>query len=219
MQQFDHHVIRLLVGVISIFMPLVLYLVAYGIPLTSISQSYHLRPTHDLFVGLLFAIAALFSSFSDDEASVRRLPVLASLLAVLIAVAPCADAGAITWLSATHYLAAVMLFSILGYYCWRFRNKAREKFKERRFPETRRREYVYVLCLVGIIVCVLGSLAMAAFARFDVNAVEARWPTYVFCLEALGLISFGCSWFIASRILPWFTNKEERIRFKNGKAS
>jgi hypothetical protein len=43
-----------------------------------------------------------------------------------------------------------------------------------------------------------------------------KYPSYVFWLEALGLMSFGVSWLAASRVLPVVTNELERVRLGKG---
>ncbi len=61
MQQIDHRVIKLAIGVIALSLAFFMQ-IASGVSLRSISESYHYR-ARDWFVGLLFAVAALFLSF------------------------------------------------------------------------------------------------------------------------------------------------------------
>lgn len=65
MQQIDHRVIKLVVGVIAVSLALFMQ-IASREPLRSISESYHYR-ARDLFVGLLFAVAAMFISHGALE--------------------------------------------------------------------------------------------------------------------------------------------------------
>lgn len=125
MQQIDHRIIKLIVGVIAISLASFMQ-VASGELLHSVSESYHYR-ARDWFVGLLFAVAALFFSFKGENTFERKLTFLASLCAMLVAVAPCACARPTTIIAVFHFPAAASLFAILGYFCWRFRNTAMGK--------------------------------------------------------------------------------------------
>ena len=210
MQQIDHRVIKLMVGIIAVFMAFFMQFIS-GEVLNSISESYHYR-ARDWFVGLLFAVAALFLSFSGESKFERVLTVLASLLAAIVAIAPCAcdrEPGA---LSALHFPAAAGLFAILGYFCWRFRRTARSKIA--RYPEANTRVRVYTMCLIGMVGCAVMALAYVVAA----DAIDERFPNYIFWLEALGLVSFGFSWLAASRTLPLVTNTRERFRIPEGRS-
>ena len=106
MQQIDHRVIKLIVGLIAISLALFMQL-ASGKPLHSISESYHYQ-ARDWFVGLLFAVSALFFSFKGENSFERKLTTLASLCAALVAVAPCACERGATLTSAFHFPAAAV---------------------------------------------------------------------------------------------------------------
>ena len=210
MQQIDHRVIKLVVGLIAVFMASFMQLMA-GEPLASISDSYH-HSARDWFVGLLFAIAALFLSFSGENRFERTLTLAASFLAAVVAIAPCTCGGVTTAVSALHFPASACLFAILGYFCWRFRKTA--KLKVNRYPQARIRVHVYELCFAGMVI----SWVMAAVYFAAPTAINAAFPAYVFWLEALGLVSFGFSWLAASRVLPVITNRRERFRLHSSQA-
>lgn len=210
MQQIDHRVIKLLVGVIAVSLAFFMQLVS-GVVLLSISESYHHR-ARDWFVGLLFAVAALFLSFSGKNRFERILTIAASILAAIVAVAPCRCGTHSSPWSGFHFPAAAGLFAILGYFCWRFRRTALSKVTM--YPEARNRARVYTLCLAGMIGCGLMALAYVLFEA----EVLALCPAYVFWLEALGLVSFGVSWLAASRTLPLLTNVRERFDIMQGRA-
>lgn len=132
MQQIDHRVIKLVVGIIAVSMAFIMQ-IASGEHLTSISEAYHYR-ARDMFVGLLFAVAAMFVSFKGENSLERRLTLLASLCAVLVAIAPCECGRSRTWLTAFHFPAAAGVFMIFGYFCWRFRRTAMAKISSRVLP-------------------------------------------------------------------------------------
>jgi hypothetical protein len=210
MQQIDHRVIKLLVGLIAVSMALFLQAIS-GELLHSISESYYYRG-RDWFVGLLFAVSALFLSFKGVGGPERKLTLLASLLATIVATAPCECGRPHGAVSMLHYPAAAVLFAILGYFCWRFRETA--KSKTAKYPEAANRVHVYSACLAGM----LGCGAMALVYAFAQKAIDARFPDYVFWMEALGLMSFGFSWLAASRTVPFLTNPAERFRITEGRA-
>lgn len=184
-------------------MPLFWYGLAANSSLRSISQSYHEPETRDGFVGLLFAVAALFLSFSGKYRYERYGTILAGLLAVIVALVPCANSEELTSAAYGHYLAAVGLFVILGGFCWRVRKTALGQFHERKYEEARYRAGIYSLCLAGM----LGCFALGLSGYFLKDAIKSSWPTFIFCLEALGLMSFGLSWLTAIRVLPITTHR------------
>jgi hypothetical protein len=210
MQQIDHRVIKLLVGLIAVFLVFFMQLIS-GELLHSISESYHFR-ARDWFVGLLFAVAALFLSFKGENWFERTLTAVASILAAVVAIAPCACNRLPGPLSVLHFPAAGGLFMILGYFCWRFRRPAASKIKE--YPEAEIRVHVYSVCLIGMLGCgLMATTYVAAKVYFD-----EKFPNYIFWIEALGLTSFGFSWLAASRTIPIITNTRERFRISEGRA-
>lgn len=210
MQQIDHRVIKLLVGLIAVSLALFMQL-ASGELLHSISEAYHHR-ARDWFVGLLFTVAALFLSFKGENGFERKLTMLASLGAVLVAVVPCECGRKASAISVLHFPAAGVVFAIMGYFCWRFRRTARSKAV--RYPEAGMRAHIYTACLAGMLVC---GLMAAGYAIWH-ERIDAVFPNYLFWLEALGLVSFGVSWLTASRTIPFLVNPLERYRLLDGRA-
>lgn len=210
MQQIDHRIIKLIVGVIAISLALFMQL-ASGELLHSISESYHYR-ARDWFVGLLFAVAALFFSFKGENGRERKLTILASLCAALVAVAPCECQRTPSPISAFHFPAAAGVFAIMGYFCWRFRKTA--KSKAGKYSEAMRRARIYTTCLIGMIVCGVMAIAYAVAHK----SIDTAFPNYIFWLEAIGLVSFGVSWLTASRTIPVITNPQERFHILDGRA-
>lgn len=210
MQQIDHRIIKLIVGVIAVSLALFMQ-VASGELLHSISESYHYR-ARDWFVGLLFAVAALFLSFKGGNSRERKLTILASLCAALVAVAPCECGRTPNLMSVFHFPAAAGVFAIMGYFCWRFRKTAMTKVE--RYPEAKKRAHVYTACLLGMITCGVMAIAYAVASK----RIDATFPNYIFWLEAIGLVSFGVSWLTASKTIPVITNPQERFHILEGRA-
>ena len=214
MQQIDHRVIKLIVGIIAISLASFMQL-ASGELLHSVSESYHYR-ARDWFVGLLFAVAALFFSFKGENSFERKLTLLASLCAMLVAVAPCACARPTTIIAVFHFPAAAGVFAILGYFCWRFRRTAMTKIEK--YPEAANRVHIYSACLLGMAICWLMTITYVIAYLIAGNLFDEKFPNYVFWLEAIGLVSFGVSWLTASRTLPLIANPNERFRIPEGRA-
>lgn len=210
MQQIDHRIIKLIVGVIAVSLALFMQIASVE-PLHSISESYYYQ-ARDWFVGLLFAVSALFLSFKGENGYERKLTILASLCAALVAVAPCECGRSASLMSALHFPAAAGVFAIMGYFCWRFRKTA--KSKTDKYPEAQRRAQVYTACLLGMSIC--GVMAIAYVIAG--HRIDAVLPNYLFWLEAIGLISFGVSWLTASRTIPIITNPRERFHVLAGRA-
>lgn len=210
MQQIDHRIIKLIVGIIAVSLALFMQ-VASGEPLNSISESYHYR-ARDWFVGLLFAVAALFLSFKGENSFERKLTILASLCAALVAIAPCECGRTPGIISAFHFPAAAGVFAIMGYFCWRFRRTA--KSKSGKYPEANTRAAVYTACFIGMLVCGMMAVVYVVASK----RIDEVFPSYIFWLEAIGLVSFGVSWLTASRTIPVITNPQERFHILDGRA-
>lgn len=67
---FDYHAIRLMIGLITLFFPLVVIILASEIT-DSISWSYHTN-AHDFFVGFLFVIGAFLMSYKGHKHIVHK---------------------------------------------------------------------------------------------------------------------------------------------------
>jgi hypothetical protein len=210
MQQIDHRIIKLIVGVIAVSLALFMQL-ASGELLHSISESYHYR-ARDWFVGLLFAISALFLSFKGENRFERKLTLLASLCAALVAVAPCECGRTPSLVAVFHFPAAASVFAIMGYFCWRFRRTAMSKAAK--YPEAKNRVHIYTACLIGMLICGAMAISYAVASK----KIDAVFSNYIFWLEAIGLVSFGASWLTASRTLPVITNPQERFHILDGRA-
>jgi len=210
-QQIDHRIIKLIVGLVAVGLATSVQWLAQT-NLNSISASYYYASSRDVFVGSLFVVGALFSSFTGATCAERLLTLVASALAVIVALKPCGcgptgEAG-----SALHFPAAIGLFAILAYFCWAFRNRARGKLID--YPkQANRRVVMYTICFYGMVL----TIALGATYFFATKRVQQFCPDFLFWVEALGLVSFGVSWLTASRIFPWFTHPNERYRWTEGK--
>jgi hypothetical protein len=207
-QQIDHRIIKLTIGCIALGLAFFVQLLS-GTTLNSISESYH-YPSRDYFVGGLFSVSVLFFSFRGNSALERILTIIACVFAVIVAIAPCACSRPPHVGSALHFPAAIGLFVILGYFCWAFRRRASKKL----YAEAKIRMKIYSLCLGGMVVVLLSAI----YYKTNQEHLDIVFPAYLFWMEALGLVSFGLSWLVASRTLPLISNPHERYRITDGRA-
>ena len=204
LQQIDHRVVKLAIGLIALFMAPCMWLIA-GYKTPSISDSYY-SPARDYFVGALFAVGGLFLAVKGATVGERRLSLLASICAAVVATCPCYSSLAPDKGSALHFPAAGILFAILAYFCWAFRQRALQRIG----PHTRAnvRVKIYGLCLAGMV----SMLPLAGYLLLNQEAVLKQYPSFIYWIELIGLVSFGISWLTASRTLPIFAKPAERYR-------
>ncbi|MFG1496626.1 hypothetical protein ABMA57_08330 [Saccharospirillum sp. HFRX-1] len=210
-KEIDHHVLRLIVGLIALLLPLFVIVLTTGNPLGSISASYHDDgAARDVFVGSLFAMAAFLFAYNGDHARQSTLSKLAAVSAVCIALFPTAGVSApdtlATWVGVVHYLAAAVLFAVLAYFCWSFSCTAKNKGGT--YREAGIRSLIYRVCLVGIGLAIVFMLAYLGFEEY----LDEHFPRYIFFFEWLGLLAFGIAWLVASRIIPVITHRDERLK-------
>ena len=94
------------------------------------------------------------------------------------------------------------MFLILAYFSYGFYRRARDKGH----TEANVRAGIYALCTLVIV---------ASIVTLGVHAViggSGTGPDYVtYWGETFGLVSFGVSWLVASRVLPGLTRQDERF--------
>jgi TRAP-type C4-dicarboxylate transport system permease small subunit len=99
-----------------------------------------------------------------------------------------------------HAIAASVMFLILAYFCWRFFERARDKYLiDPSHSQAKVRGVIYRICLVTSLGVIAASLANEWFKWTRTH------PYLVFGFETAGLVAFGLSWMTASRVL--------RVRF------
>ena len=167
---FDHRRLRLLIGIIAFLLPLVVDIVAAD-ELVSISASYHTE-ARDVFVGLLFVIAALMASYrghSRIESVALRAAAAATVCIALFPAGPMDQSG---WESDFHDLCALVLFSILAYFCLGpFRRRTRGHSGKKG-----RRERIYLVCGCIILAAMVGlGAATWALPEETVGAYEMTY--------------------------------------------
>lgn len=199
---FDYKALRLIVGMIAFALP---YLVIWisDQRLASISASYY-TAARDVFVGLLFVVAAFLWAYNGHTRREKAASKVASIAAALVALFPtsCADCPTDTN-AIIHSLAAIVLFSILAFFCL---GPFRKNTKRQR-GKKRRRAVIYLLCGWVIVLAMLFALA-AKLALPDVRLAELR---LVYWVELISLNAFGIAWITAGKYIPILVDKDEAL--------
>ena len=200
---FDYRALRLLMGAIALSMPFVVRALA-GESLPSISASYY-TAARDSFVGMLFVVGAFLWAYNGHTPSEGNASRVAALAALCVAVFPttCSDCQAtpVSWI---HYIAAVILFSILAYFClgpFRERTKGQPGKKGRRAK-------IYFVCGWTIILCMLAAVLAKAVLPADL----ADKLEVTFWAEAIALVAFGVAWITAGKFIPLLVDDSEALR-------
>lgn len=236
---FSYLTLRLVVGVIALLLPVLTPLISTT-PLSSISGSYHTE-ARDIFVGSLFVVGALLLAYNgrphppleraesiiirvirkllnvDAVSEERVVSSIGAVAAIGAAIYPtaCNGCGADPK-SVIHYFAAVILFFTIAYFClsvFRTRAKAKAKEKDEATVEAKPgskqklRAFIYLVSGWGIVASMLGAGA----AQLILPAETRTALAITYWAETVSLVLFGFSWLTASRIIPWFVDKDEQL--------
>lgn len=186
--------VRLIIGVIAISLPFLTNWLAGG-QLPSISASYYAGDwPRNIFVGFLIAISALLLSYNGNNYYEFVISKIGAVATFLIATFPEQKEG-LEWV---HGLASFIMFTVLALFCFQFYKSARDQPS----PQSTIRATIYLICGITII---LSMLAVILKSHIPINRLT-------FYAETIGLLAFGLSWLISSRILPVVTAIDERIK-------
>ena len=198
--EINQYTIKFLIGFVALALPVVELLLSRG-TISSISASYWYDAggpwPRNIFVGALFAIAALLASYNGTSEMQLVLGKAAAVAAVVIAMFPC-YCGDMTHeiISGVHGAAAGVMFAVLAWFCWDFIHRAKTKLHDNRRTGAKRRIGIYSTCGVGMLIAVVLFIAHAVLPKNESNEYLVFWG------ETFGLVSFGVSWLTASRKLP-----------------
>ncbi len=212
---FDYRALRLLVGLVAFALPVVAPFIS-STPLSSISASYHTE-ARDVFVGLLFVIGALLFAYNGHKPPEKWVSKGASLAAIIVAIFPTScDLCESDIISVIHYVAAVVLFSTIAYFCLRpFRERAKEKAQEAKGragsleaeKKAQRRATIYLVCGLIILGCMLGVGA----TQFTMSVATRKALAITFVAEFIALWAFGIAWIVAGKVIPPLVDKEDML--------
>lgn len=204
---FDYRALRLLMGLIAFSLPFVVSFIS-SVSLPSISFSYHTE-ARDAFVGMLFVVGAFLWAYNGHSLQEGVASKVASLAAVFVAIFPTSNnlcESDIT--SKIHFFAAVVLFSILAYFCFApFRKNTKGQGGKKG-----RRSKVYFSCGCIMIICMLS----VAIEKLTLPCETIKTLNITYWAEAIALVAFGVAWIVAGKIISPLVDKDEALRlFRN----
>lgn len=215
-EEINSHTIKLLIGVIAISLATLTSL-STKVELWSISEAYWAGgPARTIFLGFLFAIAALLFAYNGTSTTEMIMSKIASIAAVCVAMFPCDCECRLKRpleypceiIPSTHFIAAAVMFLILVFFCYAFYKRAlKPKSGEKKVSaEAKLRAFIYAACALTIIAVIIAVV----YDSVTHGSIVTRFQTFIFYAEATGLIAFGVAWLVASRTLPLITAPFER---------
>jgi hypothetical protein len=199
---FDYRALRLLMGLIAFALPFVVSIFS-STTLSSISASYYTEG-RDAFVGMLSVVGAFLWAYNGHTPTESKASKSASLAAISVAVFPTAcDNCQSNLVSAIHAVSAVVLFSILAYFCFGpFRDKTKGMAGKKG-----RRSRIYLACAWIMVGCMLVEvLATITLSRETLHAMRITFLT-----ETTALGAFGFAWIVAGKYFSPFVDKDEAL--------
>ena len=206
---------RQLIGYIGLLLPLLLIVIAIsrdGLErwknLESISAYYYTGAVAG-FVGMLVALALFLFTYRGyknkynlaDRIAAKTAAVASVVVAFFPTKAP-EGVAALSWWTATtgilHHVAAVVLFIMFAIFAlWLFRLTADG---EQPVPDKRRRNTVYLVCGIVIVVCIGWA------------GLNARADRPIFWPESIALVAFALSWLVKGYALNTVVDKARSMR-------
>lgn len=226
----DVRTLRLTIALIAICLPFIADQLT-PLKLTSISASYFAGDwPRNYFVGSLFIISFFLFAYKGEVNKEAVVSKVAAFAALGIALFPCDCTDVINTQVTTmlqcigvdparhpeagrcllhsqevdgaHYFAAAVMYGAMAYFCYIFWKRAQGKVDERMIAAGHR-VFVYKLAFAGILLSITGLILDYLLH----HRISASFSTFVFWMEATGLVSFGVSWLLASKVLPYFSHK------------
>ena len=206
--------LRCVIGVLGMLLPLIVLILSwvfgYGLP-DSISSTYYLDPCITPFMIILGAAGILLFSYSGYDKHDDIICTLAGSFAIGVCLFPCAIRGlSIRWpeLAALtnvgtfqlaphisgiiHNICAVGFFGLLAYNSLFLFTKGVTKDKTKMEERKRKRNVIFRVCGVGMIVSLAAIIPISIF----------EWWGGVWIIEAIALIFFGISWLTKANCIP-----------------
>jgi len=203
--------LRIGLALLAFTMPFVLYFYGkyqYGLDLQPSMSAYFWAagegqcatfPMRTIFVGFLFAIAVGLYVYKGLTILENTLLNLAAIAAALVAIYPeritVAEASCPAvkeWAELStlpiHLIAAVMLFVFLAIVAWKSAHKSLEYLSAEHNPETFR--YIYKGIAIAMVLFPFTGVVWALLAGIP--------SSYVFFIEAAGVLTFGLYWVVKS---------------------
>jgi len=200
---FDYRALRLLIGLIAFSIPFVVSFLSSS-SLSSISASYHTE-ARDAFVGMLFIVSAFLWAYNGHSLKEALASKAASLAALFVAIFPTScDHCETNIVSITHYVAAVIFFSILAYFCF---VSFRQHIKGLKGKKGLRSK-IYFVC--GLIM--VGCMLIIFVQEFILPDETMKSLNVTFWAEAIALGAFGVAWIVAGKYFSLIVDKDEALQ-------
>src|SRR5215831_17495952 len=192
----SYKTLRRATGCIGIALPFALAIVNMLLVSRFILQGsvsgYYYTGVRGVLVGSLCAIGVFLFSYSGYDDWDKWLTNVAGLFAIGVALFPTAPANPSASAKAVGYVhltcAALLFITLAVIALWLFRKT--EPDGERK-PEKRKRDLVYLLCGVVIVLCV----ALVPIESLVIGAPIAKYHP-LFWLEAVAIVAFGIAWLV-----------------------
>jgi hypothetical protein len=200
---FDYKALRLMLGIIALALPFLVTAIA-KMPLPSISASYF-TGARDTFVGLLFVVGGLMLAYNGHTSLEAFAAKIAATCALLVALFPTAKAcGDLSQTASIHAAAAVLLFSILAWFCFvPFRKNTKGKGGKKG-----RRAKLYFAC--GSVI--VASMALGLISKLFFSCEKVASLDLIYWVEAISLGAFGVAWIVAGKVIPALVDEDEQLR-------
>jgi len=200
---FDYKALRLMLGIIALALPFLVSAIAQ-MPLPSISASYFTE-ARDEFVGLLFVVGGLMMAYNGHTNREALAAKLAAICAILIALFPTTKAcGDPSQTVVIHTAAAVLMFSILAWFCFvPFRKNTKGKGGKKG-----RRAKLYFIC--GSVIA--AAMAVGLIGKLLLTCQQVADLDLVYWVEAMALGAFGVAWIVAGKIIVLLVDEEDALR-------
>ncbi|MEQ8524691.1 DUF998 domain-containing protein [Gracilimonas sp.] len=202
---FDYRFLRGAIGAVAFALPIIVFFRSDKLfELSSISHSYY-TPAIDFFVGILFFVCAFLIAYKGHTKKENLASSLAAFAALGVAIFPTDEIrGNDSLTGDIHAVAAIIMFSILAYFCLSpFAKGVQEKIDNSRQGDTKisamkRRRRTYLFCGWAII------LIMVSYAITNLISPNLVWKyKLLFWAEAFSLMIFGIAWSVAAKYLPY----------------
>jgi hypothetical protein len=198
---FSSEAIRWIVGLITFALPILISILSFT-RLTSISASYY-TGARDVLVGSLFVLGAFLIVYKGHTQTEDWIATLGGLAAIAAALFPTkCDLCQPDVPAYVHGIAGNVLFGVTAYFCL---GPFRQAAKGKPWGKAQRRATFYAACGYAIIAClvILGIVGLATTSEFKKTWAPIFWG------ESVMLWIFGAAWMVASKWIPWFTDKEK----------
>lgn len=203
LKEIDDHVLKLIVGLVALSLGNLTAWLSHTL-IGSISAAYYEDGwARDFFVGFLFAISAFLFAYNGEGIGEMILSKIAALAGLAVALFPCRCGQPNDITTYVHYTSAAIMFAVLAGFCTIFYKRARAKGHR----EAMWRSYIYATCAIVIVLVI----AVLGIDNFSGQHLGNKFPRLTFYGEWIGLVAFGTSWLVASRVIPFITAPHERI--------